>query len=128
MSRKLLALTALAAALIAGAPPSAATAAPPPGLQEVMFVGNNWAGTVDVIRSSGSYAKLGGFSVPALTAPTVKAPVLDQRDPAPSTVAVPKPPLLLMVLVPLARTAPLSTDSVARPFPARPTMKLVVAL
>jgi len=61
MARKLLAFTALAAVLIAGAPLPAAAA--PPDLQEVMFVGNNWAGTVDVIRSSGSYAKIGGLNV-----------------------------------------------------------------
>lgn len=62
MARKLLPLTALAAAaLLAGAPLPAVAA--PADLQEVMFVGNNWAGTVDVIRSSGSYAKIGGLSV-----------------------------------------------------------------
>lgn len=61
MARKFLALTALAATLLAGAPQPASAA--PPGLQEVMFVGNNWAGTVDVIRSSGSYAKIGGLNV-----------------------------------------------------------------
>ncbi|XVV09668.1 YncE family protein [Actinoplanes sp. CA-131856] len=32
-------------------------------LREVMFVGNNWEGTVDVIRSSGDYAKLGRLNV-----------------------------------------------------------------
>ncbi|WP_433732011.1 YncE family protein [Actinoplanes sp. CA-051413] len=56
------ALTALAATLLATAPLPAA-AAPPAGLQEVMFVGNNWAGTVDVIRPGGGYTKLGGLSV-----------------------------------------------------------------
>jgi DNA-binding beta-propeller fold protein YncE len=61
MARKLLALTAIAGALLAGAPMPAAAAAP--DLQEVMFVGNNWAGTVDVIRSSGSYARIGGLNV-----------------------------------------------------------------
>jgi DNA-binding beta-propeller fold protein YncE len=34
-----------------------------PGLREVMFVGNNWEGTVDVIGSSGTFAKLGRISV-----------------------------------------------------------------
>ena len=62
MARKMFALTALAATLFATAPLPAA-AAPPAGLQEVMFVGNNWAGTVDVIRPGGGYTKLGGLSV-----------------------------------------------------------------
>ncbi len=61
MARKFLASTALAAVLLAGAPLPASAA--PPALQEVMFVGNNWAGTVDVIRSSGSYAKIGRLNV-----------------------------------------------------------------
>ncbi|GAA3957639.1 serine/threonine protein kinase [Amorphoplanes auranticolor] len=62
MARKMFAFTALAATLFAAAPLPAA-AAPPSGLQEVMFVGNNWAGTVDVIRPSGGYTKLGGLTV-----------------------------------------------------------------
>ncbi|OEU96806.1 YncE family protein [Streptomyces nanshensis] len=33
------------------------------GLQEVMFVGNNWEGTADVIGSSGSFEKLGRIDV-----------------------------------------------------------------
>ncbi|RAJ67119.1 hypothetical protein K378_02485 [Streptomyces sp. Amel2xB2] len=33
------------------------------GLQEVMFVGNNWEGTADVIRSRGSFEKLGRIDV-----------------------------------------------------------------
>ncbi|MFH8572492.1 YncE family protein [Streptomyces sp. NPDC017993] len=35
----------------------------PEALQEVMFVGNNWDGTADVIRSAGSFAKLGRINV-----------------------------------------------------------------
>ena len=34
-------------------------AAPGDGMREVMFVGNNWEGTADVVASSGDYAKLG---------------------------------------------------------------------
>jgi len=34
-----------------------------PGLQQVMFVGNNWDGTVDVIHSTGTYAKMGRINV-----------------------------------------------------------------
>src|SRR6185295_1927407 len=61
VARKLLVCAVLAALVLTGAPQPAAAAAP--ALQEVMFVGNNWAGTVDVIRPRGSYARLGGFSV-----------------------------------------------------------------
>lgn len=42
---------------------SAGSAVAAPTLQEVMFVGNNWEGTVDVIRSSGTFAKLGRVNV-----------------------------------------------------------------
>ncbi|MET8154454.1 YncE family protein [Actinoplanes sp. NPDC049668] len=54
------ALIALVAVLTAA--PLPASAAPPP-LREVMFVGNNWEGTVDVIGSSGGYGKLGRINV-----------------------------------------------------------------
>ena len=58
-------LRALAAALTALAVVvgSAGSAAAAPTLQEVMFVGNNWEGTVDVIRSSDTFAKLGRVNV-----------------------------------------------------------------
>jgi DNA-binding beta-propeller fold protein YncE len=54
-----IAATALGALLIAaplsvGQPAAAATS-----LQQVMFVGNNWEGTIDVIKSTGTYAKIG---------------------------------------------------------------------
>jgi DNA-binding beta-propeller fold protein YncE len=61
VARKFFALAAVAAVLLAGPPAPAAAAAP--ALREVMFVGNNWDGTVDVIRSSGDYARLGRISV-----------------------------------------------------------------
>jgi len=48
----------LAAVLVAASTPTAA-----PTLQEVMFVGNNWEGTVDVIHSSGTFAKIGRINV-----------------------------------------------------------------
>ena len=48
----------LATLLVAASTPTAA-----PTLQEVMFVGNNWAGTVDVIHSSGDFAKIGRIDV-----------------------------------------------------------------
>ncbi|MFG1711509.1 YncE family protein [Micromonospora sp. NPDC049203] len=61
-TRRRAGLAVLAAlALIAPAPlvtvPAPAAAAVT--LQEVMFVGNNWDGTADVIRSRGDYARLG---------------------------------------------------------------------
>ncbi|MBF5033732.1 YncE family protein [Micromonospora sp. ANENR4] len=45
--------------LVTAPAPAAAAAA----LQEVMFVGNNWDGTADVIRSRGDYARLGRINV-----------------------------------------------------------------
>lgn len=46
------------------APAQAATStAGSAGLQEVMFVGNNWDGTADVIRASGDFARLGRLNV-----------------------------------------------------------------
>lgn len=67
-------LCSVAAALVltATAPATAATAAAATapaagssaaGLREVLFVGNNWDGTADVIRSSGDFAKVGRINV-----------------------------------------------------------------
>ncbi|MFJ7045753.1 YncE family protein [Streptomyces sp. NPDC101112] len=53
-----LTLTASAAAT-ASAAPAAGTA----DLREVMFVGNNWEGTADVIKGSGDFAKIGRVNV-----------------------------------------------------------------
>ncbi|MFF0659027.1 YncE family protein [Micromonospora tulbaghiae] len=53
-----LALVAPTPLVTAPAPAAAAVA-----LQEVMFVGNNWDGTADVIRSRGDYARLGRINV-----------------------------------------------------------------
>jgi DNA-binding beta-propeller fold protein YncE len=61
VARKFFALAAVAVVLLAGSPPPAAAAAP--ALREVMFVGNNWDGTVDVIHSSGDYARIGRINV-----------------------------------------------------------------
>jgi DNA-binding beta-propeller fold protein YncE len=61
-SKVMTALTTLALAVTAAAG-SAQPAAAAPSLQEVMFVGNNWEGTVDVIKSSGTFAKLGRINV-----------------------------------------------------------------
>ncbi|WP_030383175.1 MULTISPECIES: YncE family protein [unclassified Streptomyces] len=53
-----LALTTLTPAAAAATTTTATTP-----LQEVMFVGNNWDGTADVIHSSGTYAKIGSVDV-----------------------------------------------------------------
>ena len=47
----------LAVTAVVGAPITPVAAAP--GLQEVMFVGNNWEGTVDVVHSTGTFATIG---------------------------------------------------------------------
>ncbi len=64
-------LCAMAAALVltVTAPATAATAvtagedATAASLREVMFVGNNWEGTADVIKSTGDFAKIGRINV-----------------------------------------------------------------
>ncbi|WP_409497133.1 YncE family protein [Amycolatopsis sp. cmx-11-12] len=47
-------VTGLAVAMLGVVPAAGASAA----LRQVLFVGNNWEGTADVIRSSGDYAKI----------------------------------------------------------------------
>ncbi|MFE5481091.1 YncE family protein [Streptomyces sp. NPDC056527] len=42
---------------------SSADSARPAGLREVMFVGNNWDGTADVIESTGDFARIGRINV-----------------------------------------------------------------
>jgi DNA-binding beta-propeller fold protein YncE len=54
-----LVLTVTAPATVAGAAPDSSAAA----LREVLFVGNNWDGTADVIKSSGNLAKVGRINV-----------------------------------------------------------------
>ncbi|MEU3644728.1 YncE family protein [Lentzea sp. NPDC034063] len=58
--RRLVHAVAAAAVLAACVTTPAASAAP---LREVMFVGNNWDGTADVIRSTGDFAKIGRINV-----------------------------------------------------------------
>jgi DNA-binding beta-propeller fold protein YncE len=61
-SKLFITMTTIAlAATVAAGPALPAAAAPPQ--QEVMFVGNNWDGTVDVIKPSGTFAKLGRINV-----------------------------------------------------------------
>ncbi|KUN23573.1 serine/threonine protein kinase [Streptomyces antibioticus] len=57
----LLAATVALAATVPAA--SAASAADAAALREVLFVGNNWDGTADVLQSSGSLAKVGRINV-----------------------------------------------------------------
>ncbi|MGI5206076.1 YncE family protein [Spirillospora sp. CA-108201] len=56
---------AAAAVLAAGAiaPAVTASTAHAAPLREVMFVGNNWEGTADVIKSSGDFARIGRVDV-----------------------------------------------------------------
>ncbi|MFD7325915.1 YncE family protein [Streptomyces sp. NPDC059875] len=56
-----LALTVTGGGTVAAAPP--ADSARPAGLHEVMFVGNNWDGTADVIESTGDFARIGRINV-----------------------------------------------------------------
>ncbi|MFE5618651.1 YncE family protein [Streptomyces sp. NPDC056524] len=56
-----LALTVGGGGTVAAAPPSAPAA--PGGLREVMFVGNNWDGTADVIEASGDFGRIGRINV-----------------------------------------------------------------
>ncbi|WP_255950342.1 YncE family protein [Streptomyces odontomachi] len=65
-SRRPAALAAAAAALLTAAALSALPtqqAAAADALREVMFVGNNWDGTADVIKSSGDFARIGRINV-----------------------------------------------------------------
>ncbi|CCK25385.1 serine/threonine protein kinase [Streptomyces davaonensis JCM 4913] len=54
---------AAALALTVTAPATAASADSDAALREVLFVGNNWDGTADVLRSSGDFAKIGRINV-----------------------------------------------------------------
>ncbi|MEU6883026.1 YncE family protein [Streptomyces sp. NPDC046712] len=56
-----LALTVTGGGSVAAAPP--ADSPRPAGLREVMFVGNNWDGTADVIKSTGDLARIGRINV-----------------------------------------------------------------
>jgi DNA-binding beta-propeller fold protein YncE len=58
---KRLVAAALGGLLAVGAATVPAAAAP--ALRQVMFVGNNWDGTVDVIEPSGGYTRIGRLSV-----------------------------------------------------------------
>ncbi|MEU3463805.1 YncE family protein [Streptomyces sp. NPDC006733] len=53
----------LALAAVCAAPAGAEQPAAADPLKEVLFVGNNWDGTADVVRSTGSFAKIGRVNV-----------------------------------------------------------------
>ncbi|MFF6803281.1 PQQ-binding-like beta-propeller repeat protein [Streptomyces sp. NPDC012616] len=57
------ALTVTAPAAVASAAPAAQDSSSAAALREVLFVGNNWEGTADVIKSSGDFAKVGRINV-----------------------------------------------------------------
>ncbi|KRD19368.1 MULTISPECIES: YncE family protein [unclassified Streptomyces] len=57
------ALTVTAPAAVASAAPAATDSSTAAALREVLFVGNNWEGTADVIKSSGDFAKVGRINV-----------------------------------------------------------------
>ncbi|MGQ4482796.1 YncE family protein [Streptomyces sp. SAS_276] len=58
-----LALTVAAPATAATAASTAADSSTAAALREVLFVGNNWDGTADVVKSSGDFAKVGRINV-----------------------------------------------------------------
>lgn len=65
LSRRLVGCAAALVLAAAATPASAAAGADAGknGLREVLFVGNNWDGTADVIESTGDYAKVGRINV-----------------------------------------------------------------
>ncbi|MEY2435088.1 MAG: hypothetical protein QOC92_4813, partial [Acidimicrobiaceae bacterium] len=56
-------IATLAGALLVAVLSAAAPAHAAASLQEVMFVGNNWDGTVDVINSHGDFSRIGRIDV-----------------------------------------------------------------
>ncbi len=58
-----LALTVAAPATAATAASTTAVSTTADALREVLFVGNNWDGTADVVKSSGDFAKVGRINV-----------------------------------------------------------------
>ncbi|TMU99881.1 YncE family protein [Streptomyces sp. DASNCL29] len=63
-TRMLFSLAAAVALAVTGSTAVSASAQPKAaGLREVMFVGNNWDGTADVIKSSGDLARIGRINV-----------------------------------------------------------------
>ncbi|AEV84198.1 serine/threonine protein kinase [Actinoplanes sp. SE50] len=63
LSRRLLGAAATATLAASTIIPSSAAATAAEPLREVMFVGNNWEGTADVIKPSGDFARIGRINV-----------------------------------------------------------------
>ena len=61
--RRLSAFTAALALAVGGSATTATAQSSPLALREVMFVGNNWDGTADVISSTGDLARIGRINV-----------------------------------------------------------------
>ena len=62
-SRHLLAIAAALALTVGAGATTASAQGSAAALREVMFVGNNWDGTADVIKSTGDFAKIGRIDV-----------------------------------------------------------------
>src|SRR3954462_14336707 len=62
-SRHLCSVAAALVLTVTGPAAAASAASDPAALREVLFVGNNWDGTADVIKSSGDFAKIGRINV-----------------------------------------------------------------
>ncbi|WP_055489272.1 YncE family protein [Streptomyces sp. TP-A0356] len=62
-ARHLLSIAAVLALTAGGTATAASAQDSSAALREVMFVGNNWDGTADVIRSSGDFARIGRINV-----------------------------------------------------------------
>ncbi len=61
--RHLCSVAAALALTVAAAPAATAADSSAAALREVLFVGNNWDGTADVLKSSGDFAKIGRIDV-----------------------------------------------------------------
>jgi DNA-binding beta-propeller fold protein YncE len=61
--RHLCSVAAALALTVTASPATAVADSSPAALREVLFVGNNWDGTADVIKSSGDFAKIGRIDV-----------------------------------------------------------------
>src|SRR4051794_22109743 len=62
-SRHLCSVAAALVLTVTGPAAAASAASDPAALREVLFVGNNWDGTADVIKSTGDFAKIGRINV-----------------------------------------------------------------
>ncbi|MEU7474658.1 PQQ-binding-like beta-propeller repeat protein [Lentzea sp. NPDC042327] len=63
LTRRVTRVAAAVTVLAACVTTPAAAAGAAPDLREVMFVGNNWDGTADVVKSTGDFARIGRLNV-----------------------------------------------------------------